>query len=111
MSVLPVEKGGAPEWAMQRAQALVTDGETIQAVWTISDENGSNAVKQPLACLACPCFWVHALICSPCIVAYYYSTKAALRTMVYVLTDKRLYRARARLDPPSQEPLSPLPPP
>ena len=92
-----VEKVGgvaAPDWAMQRAQGLVSSGETILAVWTISDENRENSIKQPLATLALlPCFWPHAICCAPCICSCLHSQNEAMKTMVYVLTDKRLYQS------------------
>jgi len=83
----------AQDWAMQRAQGLVSSGETILAVWTISDENRTNAIKQPLAMLACPFFWPHAILCAPCICACIDSQNEAMKTMVYVLTNKRLYQS------------------
>ena len=88
--------GGAPDgpdWAVQRAQGLVSSGETILAVWTISDENRKNALKSRLACLACPCFWPHAILCAPCICATLHSQNEAMKTIVYVLTNKRLYQS------------------
>jgi hypothetical protein len=83
----------APDWATQRAQGIVSGGETIQAVWTISDENRCNAMKPQLAMHACPCFLPQTILCAPCICAMINSQNEAMKTMVYVLTDKRLYQS------------------
>ena len=84
-----VAKGGA----LQRAQGLVRSGETILAVWTISDENRENALNQPLAVLALPCLWPPFLLCAPCIWSCMHDQNEAMKTAVYVLTDKRLYQS------------------
>jgi len=76
-----------------RARQLVTSSETILGVWVVSDANRSSAVKQALAPLALPCWWPEAILCAPCLCAFCHSANEALKTTVYVLTDKRLYQS------------------
>jgi len=87
MRVAPID------WAMQRAQGLVSSGESILAVWTVSDENRENGIKGSLATmLAFPCAWPFLIIQAPCICQMLHDSNEAMKTTVYVLTDKRLYQ-------------------
>jgi len=85
--------GDAPQWAVDRAQQLVSAGESILAVYVISDDNRCAAIKQPFALLVCPLFWIHALVLSPCICAFCYNQNAIMKSTVYVVTDRRIYKS------------------
>ena len=89
----------APEWAMTRANSIISSGETILNVWVISDENRKNAIKAPFTCCLCPLWWPIAIPCSPCICMAMYSGNEHMKTTVYILTDKRIYMS---LDKPQQ---------
>lgn len=65
----------------------------ILGIYTVSDENRKNAIKQPFACLVLPCFWPHAICCSPCICVAIQSQDAILASVVYIITDKRVYQS------------------
>ena len=83
-----------PQWATDRARQIVQPGENILGIYVVSDENRKNAVKQPMACfLAMPCFWPHALLMSPCLYAACQSGNKILKSTVYIITDKRLYKS------------------
>ena len=85
--------GDAPQWAVERAQRLVSTNENILAVYVVSDENRCNAIKQPFTLFACPLLWVHALLVSPCMCALAYSQNNILKSTIYVVTDKRIYKS------------------
>jgi len=65
----------------------------ILGIYTVSDENRKNAIKQPFGCLVLPCFWPHAIVCSPCICVALKSLDDVLASVVYVITDKRVYQS------------------
>ena len=48
-----------------------------------------------------PCWWPEAILCAPCLCAFCHSANEALKTTVYVLTDKRLYQS---IDTPQKAP-------
>jgi len=85
--------GNAPQWALDRAQALVPPEENILGVYVISDENRRNILMQPCAIGVCPLFWPHLIIMSPCLAAQYFVAKAVAESLVYVLTNRRLYKS------------------
>ena len=89
----------APEWAMTRANSIISSGETILNVWVISDENRKNAIKAPFTCCLCPLLWPIGIPCSPCICMAMYSQSEHMKTTVYTLTDKRIYMS---LDKPQK---------
>ena len=85
--------GDPPQWAVDRAQALVAPGETILGIYTISEKNRTNATLQLMTpMLVLPCFWPHFCILSPCICACIVSSWVSLG-QVFIVTDKRIYRS------------------
>ena len=98
-SIMDMAKIEAPEWAMTRANSIISSGETILNVWVISDENRKNAIKAPFTCCLCPLWWPIAIPCSPCICMAMYSGNEHMKTTVYILTDKRIYMS---LDKPQK---------
>ena len=85
--------GDPPQWAVDRAQALVAPGETILGIYTISEKNRTNATLQLMTpMLVLPCFWPHFCILSPCICACIGSSWVSLG-QVFIVTDKRIYRS------------------
>jgi hypothetical protein len=85
--------GGAPQWAIDRAKGIVSSTETILAVYVPSEQNIQNATRAPLVCLALPCYWPTAIICSPCLYMGMQSMESVLKSTVYVVTDKRVYKS------------------
>lgn len=84
---------GNPETGdLETAQKLIAPGETILAIYRAGPDNAKNATLQPFACLACPCFWPHAIVCCPCIVAGFLNAKAYFEGTMHIVTDKSLYR-------------------
>eukprot|EP00392_Amoebophrya_sp_AT5.2_P002576 g2581.t1 len=62
------------------------------AVWRVNPENHNVAIKQAAIVLAIPCFWPHAIICSPCLFAMNSAAKGFLKGTLYILGKKNLYR-------------------
>ena len=85
--------GNPSQEDIDMAMKLIMPGEQIVAILRNSQKNINNSSLQPLACLLClPCFWPHALLCSPCICCGCQSNRAVLAATVYVITDKSIHR-------------------
>lgn len=85
---------GVPQWAEDRAKSIVMPEETILGIYTISDKNRRNAVRSPLAMMLwCPLFWPLLIFASPCMLTSMSVQSAILKSTVYVITDKRLYKS------------------
>lgn len=98
MNEVKVSSGGVhgdpPDWALERARALIAPGETILGVYTVSEKNRHGAVLAPVTpLLVLPCFWPHACILSPCLCSCLYASNAYMKGIIMVVTDKRVYRS------------------
>jgi len=82
-----------PQWAEDRAKSIVSPDETIIAIYTISEQNRRNAVRQPLLPALCPLFWPVMILGGPCIYATMSVENTILKSTIYIVTDKRLYRS------------------
>lgn len=83
--------GGAPQWALDRAQSLVQPGEEILGVYVIPAANRSKAVKWPY--LEDPCNWPVCIVCAPCTVCACLYVPEVFKSLVYVVTSRRLIKS------------------
>lgn len=84
---------GVPQWAQDRAKSIVPVDETIIGIYTISDQNRRNALRAPFAPMLLPIFWPLLILSSPCLLTSMYVQNSILKSTVYIITDKRLYRS------------------
>lgn len=86
--------GDPPAWAAERARSIIGTGETILAVYAVSDKNRANAAAQPFALYYfCPLVWPMTILTSPCICAKICAKREILKSTVYIVTDRRVYRS------------------
>ena len=92
--------GGAPAWAVERARQIVAPDETFLGIYVVSDKNATNATGAPCFIYCVPwittCFtpfwWVGAIgcCCAGVNLCWY---RDLVKSRIYIITDKKLYRA------------------
>ena len=75
-----------------KARELVAPNEKILGVYRIRDGDAHAAVMSRCFPLALPCFWPHAVACSPCLLTCYIQTRNALNGTIYVVTTTHIHR-------------------
>jgi len=86
--------GGCAQEDLDKAMAIVDKGERVLAVWKATPEQAQSAACQPFQIVIfLPCFLPHLCFLSPCAIACFLGNKTYIENTLWILTDKKLYKA------------------